>query len=121
MNEQTLLYIIAGLFGIIIGGAGGTAIIRKMIKLPYGDEATTATTAATAAAATVAAASVAFRAEFTNYMKPMEAQLSENTKKLSELDNTISGLMAACPEKHRAVDRRLDVLEHVNRLIGGNE
>jgi len=114
MTEQALWTIIFCLISVIVGGAGGAALFRKILKIPdppanmNGDAATIAATAAASAAASTAAS---FRTELNEHMRIFEKQLDANTQKLSALDITVAGFTGACLERHKAIDRRLELVE----------
>ena len=109
MTEQILFIIIAVLGGIIIGGSGGAAIIRRTLKIPANGNGDN--TIAVAAAAAATAASAAFRSELNQHMNTFEKQLDENTKRLTSLESAISGFESGCKERHKGVDWRLNKLE----------
>lgn len=110
MTEQTLQYIIIALVGIIIGGTGGAALIRKVTNaaLPNSDSQSSASAASAAAAAAVSAS-----ATLLSHIKALEDQLASNTQRLMEMEQTFNRFLGACPERHTAIERRLEILERV--------
>ncbi len=107
MTEQTLQYIIIALVGIIIGGTGGAALIRKVTNaaLPNSDSQSSA--------AAASAAAVSASATLLSHIKALEDQLASNTQRLMEMEQTFNRFLGACPERHTAIERRLEILERV--------
>lgn len=116
MNEQILLYLIVALFCILVGGAGGATLFRRITKYIVPDEttsvaatvATTASTVAATVAATASSVASALRSELTGQMGSLEQQLAANTARLTDLEIAINRFMGACPERHQAIAQRLD-------------
>ena len=117
MNEYILGMIIAVLVGCIIGGSSGAAIIRRTLKIQSNDTDSpnktynSANIAAVAASTAAASTAASFRTELNEHMQKFESRLEANTEKLASLNNTIAGFTSACLERHKAIDRRLEIIE----------
>lgn len=73
--------------------------------------AATATTTAAVVAATASSVAAALHTEISGQFETLRTQLTANTKEISELRIFITGFMSACPERHKAIDQRLTVLD----------
>ena len=117
MTEPIWLTIVVGLIGIIIGGAGGAAILRRTFKIPEPDSKDDVTQNSSLAATVAATTAATFRVELTEHMKTLEANIATNNQRLTDLEKTVSAFLGACPERHKAIDRRLDECEASIREI----
>lgn len=122
MSENILWLIITGLFGVIIGGAGGQALIRRALKMPsdnspgeadgpLGKKDDTVKALAAVASTAAEATASAFRLELNGHMTNFERQLVSTNTRLSNLEGNIQTLLGACPERHRSIEKRLNDLE----------
>jgi len=115
MSEQIWITIVVALIGIIIGGAGGAALFRKAVKLPpMSSEETnqnrigdTAALAASVAATTA----TAFRLELNGHITNLTNKIDKNEDSLQSLTIKITEFMAVCPEKHKALDQKFEMLK----------
>lgn len=124
MNEQVWMTIVVALVGIIIGGAGGATLFRKATKGFVSNSEDIANTAATLAATASSTAAVvastattvasALRVELAGQLTSIQVRISNNSDKLNDLEVAINRFMGACPEKHRAIEQRLDSLDRRN-------
>lgn len=116
MSEQIWIFMVVGLLGVIIGGAGGSALFRKAVgKLPISSEEPNHNRIgdmAALAASVAATTATAFREELNGHITTLTKKIDDNSASLNGLSKEIAGLTAACPERHKAVDRRLDELEN---------
>ena len=121
MSEQVWGAIVIALIGIIIGGAGGAAIFRRATKglMPNSTEiadtaeavAATASSTAAVVAATAASVAAALHTEISEQLASIQNQLVNNSDKIVDLKVSITGFMGACPERHKAIEQRLNFLE----------
>lgn len=108
MSLELLYGVILVLIGIIIGGTGGQALLHKALKVPEIDSGGSSAVLAAAAAATAAAAAANL---LSDRVKTFEYQLSINTQGLSALKESVDLLSGACPERHKAIEQRLESFE----------
>lgn len=102
------------LLGVIIGGAGGQAILRKQFGFPdpasrgdagnFDNAAVISEAAAEAAGKAIERATKTFRDEFSGRIISLESSINDNTSK-------VKALVAVCGERHTNLDRRMDGVE----------
>jgi hypothetical protein len=121
MSEQAFWIIIVALVGIIIGGAGGAALFRNAAKkiIPSSTDvadtaavvAATASSTAAVVAATATSVAAALKTEIQGQIAEIRSEIHDNSKKLNDLEIVITGFMGACPERHKAINQRLESIE----------
>lgn len=112
-SEQFLWIIIGVLFGMVVGGAGGQALIRRTLKLPEATPDTDSTITSI-----VAKAAEAFRREVRENTSRLEGQLDKQNQQLSTLKETVAGFTSACVEKHKNIDRELSEMREATARGG---
>lgn len=99
------LVVIFILIGVIVGGAGGGALVRRSYKHLEGVGSGESGTSDLISS---------FKQEIREQISPVVKQLDTNNQRLSSLETTVNRFIGACPEKHKAIDQRLDALERKN-------
>ena len=134
MSSTALWIVIAILVGVIVGGAGGAAIIRSVVKktgissnLDPGEVSAYADSAKAAAHAAEAASEVAkvFRETVTTQFAAITASLNSSNEKLDKLNIDQTKLTAAvnqfpltCTEKHRRTDENQERMQQeINEIL----
>jgi hypothetical protein len=107
MSTEVFLIIIAILGGIIIGGTGGSAIIRKNLRI----DTPVQSTSNTEGCASGTNNDSVIHNELLRRMNSIDNIVSANTKEVNNLNNTVQRLLGECPEKHKAIEQRLRNLE----------
>jgi len=102
-SEQMLWIVIGVLFGMVVGGAGGQALIRKTLRLPEATAETDSTVTSI-----VEKAAKAFKDETKEHVQRIENQIDKNNQQLGALQQTVAGFTSACIEKHKNIDRELN-------------
>ncbi len=108
--EQILITIIVLLVGLIVGGAGGTALIRRATGRTISPEDTTAATTAAAAATAAAASSaaVALNGQVARLQESVDKQwdtLNNIREQQTHLATAFEQFPEMCKLKHEAIDR----------------
>lgn len=113
MTEQILIYVIVALFGVILGGAGGQAIVRRAVgNVSNGNghsgdvaAAATAATAAASAAATAAAALNGHVASLQHAVENQSALLTDIALKQTHLATVFEQFPTTCKLRHDNIEK----------------
>lgn len=130
--EQILLGVILVLVGVVAGGAGGQALIKKVVSngvlTQRGQDTITFTTStAIAATATAAAAAAAANTKIlTQHIEVTRAFIERNGETLSKIQSeqvrmtaVLEGFSKLCAANHATIDKELLHLQSdINRTKG---
>ena len=113
--DQFLIDLVLVLVGLLLGGAGGQAIIKRAVGSGGADNSSAIIAANAASAAALAAANTAAASNLvlTNHIASLQNTLDDHGKTLvniekeqTRLAQALEGYCEVCRTKHEAIDQR---------------